>query len=281
MPARVSPATYPIAAAATAPAYNFDEESQAEAAWQTNSTPPAQQPLFSGMTSDPHVIPFDSLAAQPTYNSFYSRPASSGISEATPIDQSRFGSGTFRPAPVPVKKVEVYRARRKKHYSADQQSLEFFGRDEVSSTPRSTLICDTPVAPATLRAKAGLIDFLLMGAGCAIAAVIFALCSGGGFSLDKHSAPFLMIALVTVPVAYRLLWAVAGLDSLGMRMTGLRLVDFDGNPPSQERRYHRILGSILSVMAAGMGVIWSLVDQDCLSWHDHISCTFPTVVSEG
>jgi uncharacterized RDD family membrane protein YckC len=92
--------------------------------------------------------------------------------------------------------------------------------------------------------------------------------------------PFLAATLITIPLFYRLLWAFAGRDSLGMRLTGLRLVDFDGNPPSQERRYHRIFGSILSVLAAGMGIAWSFVDQDCLSWHDHISSTFPTVISD-
>jgi uncharacterized RDD family membrane protein YckC len=65
-----------------------------------------------------------------------------------------------------------------------------------------------------------------------------------------------------------------------MRCAGLRLVDFDGNPPSPGRRYQRLVGSILSVLAGGMGLIWALVDEERLTWHDHISSTFPTIVSE-
>jgi uncharacterized RDD family membrane protein YckC len=65
-----------------------------------------------------------------------------------------------------------------------------------------------------------------------------------------------------------------------MRKAGLQLVDFDGNPPSQARRYLRLFGSILSFLAAGIGLIWSLVDEDRLTWHDHISSTFPTIASE-
>jgi hypothetical protein len=57
-------------------------------------------------------------------------------------------------------------------------------------------------------------------------------------------------------------------------------VDFDGNPPSHERRYQRLLGSIISVLAGGLGLIWVFLDQDCLTWHDHISSTFPTISSE-
>ena len=46
------------------------------------------------------------------------------------------------------------------------------------------------------------------------------------------------------------------------------------------RRYQRLLGSMISVLAGGMGLIWVFLDQDCLTWHDHISSTFPTISSE-
>jgi hypothetical protein len=29
-----------------------------------------------------------------------------------------------------------------------------------------------------------------------------------------------------------------------------------------------------------MGLIWALVDEDSLTWHDHISSTFPTLADE-
>jgi len=264
-PSRVSPATYPIAATATAPAYDFYPEDEAEQSPQLKVvSSPAQQALFTGAAPDSRVIPFDSLTTEAGRRSI----------------QARF-AGIIRPAPFSAEKVEVRRARANKNGSATQRHLELFGQEEVLSQPQSNIICDAPVAPAALRIQAGLIDASLMGAGCAVAALVFRLCTGGGFVLDKHVLPFLAAALITIPLFYRLLWAFAGRDSLGMRLTGLRLVDFDGNPPSQERRYHRIFGSILSVLAAGMGIAWSFVDQDCLSWHDHISSTFPTVISES
>jgi uncharacterized RDD family membrane protein YckC len=66
-----------------------------------------------------------------------------------------------------------------------------------------------------------------------------------------------------------------------MQMAGLRLVDFDGNPPSQERRYQRVFGSVISLLAAGIGLVWALVDEDSLTWHDHMSNTFPTIAAEA
>jgi uncharacterized RDD family membrane protein YckC len=99
--------------------------------------------------------------------------------------------------------------------------------------------------------------------------------------VDKHVLPFFALAFMTVPLFYKLLWAFAGSDTAGMRCAGLRLVDFDGNPPSRSHRYQRVLGSVLSLLAAGIGLVWSLVDEDSLTWHDHISSSFPTLASES
>ncbi len=37
--------------------------------------------------------------------------------------------------------------------------------------------------------------------------------------------------------------------------------------------------AFLSLMAGGIGLLWGLVDEETLTWHDHISKTFPTPVS--
>jgi hypothetical protein len=61
-----------------------------------------------------------------------------------------------------------------------------------------------------------------------------------------------------------------------MRFAGLRLVDFDGRSPERHQRMRRQLASLLSVLSAGLGLAWALVDEENLTWHDHISKTFPT-----
>ena len=257
---------------AAAPDYNFYVREQviatvAESAEQASAVP-TQQVLFATDVPNSRVIPFNSLTADGARRSGQGNPE--GVSN----------SQTSRPAPLTAEKVQVRRPRSAKPSQTNQRHLELFGNEEVLSQPEPTFICDTPVAPRMLRVRAGVIDLLLMAAGCVFAAVVFRLCVGADFVFDKHTMSFLAAALITIPLFYRFLWAFVGLDSVGMRMTGLRLVDFDGNPPSQERRYHRILGSLLSVLAAGMGLIWSFVDQYHLAWHDHISSTFPVVNSE-
>ncbi len=104
---------------------------------------------------------------------------------------------------------------------------------------------------------------------------------GGSFSLGKHELPFLALGFSTIPLFYKILWTFAGVDTIGMQAAGLKLVDFDGNAPSHGRRYQRLAGGIISLLAAGVGLIWAFFDEDRLTWHDHMSNTFPTISDSG
>lgn len=264
-PARISAQTYPIAATATAAAYDFAPEGQPrESEPQAPETAiTGQQALFSAPQTDPRVIPFDSLTTAAERESIRARAAE-----------------IARPAPVKNAKVEVRRIRSKRAHSSGQRRLEFQGQDEVLNQPQSHIICDAPVAPPTLRMQAALLDGLLMACGCLVAVALYVYL-GGALLPSRHELPFLLAALATVPAAYKLIWTAARRDTPGMRATGLRLIDFDGNPPSQDRRYQRAFGGAISLLAAGIGLVWALVDEDSLTWHDHMSSTFPTVASEA
>lgn len=260
-PSRISPETYPIAATATAYAYDFTAETETPPA-AAEAAEPGQQPLFTSMTRDPRVIPFESLTSHTERESIRSRAAD-----------------LLRPPPVKTAKVEVRHARRRKAEPKDQKQLEFLPQEAISRAEPSPILGDIIVAPRELRVRAAVIDGLLMVAGSlfGLAAYMY---EGGQFSLDKRVLPFLALAVLTVPIFYKLLWAIADCDTVGMMSSGLRLVNFDGNPPSQERRYQRLFGSFISLLAGGIGMVWALVDEDSLTWHDHISGTFPTVAFE-
>jgi uncharacterized RDD family membrane protein YckC len=264
VPSRISPATYPIAATAAAHAYDFapapDHTAHGSAA--PVETPQAQQRLFATATGEPRVIPFDSLTSPAERDAIRMRAAEN-----------------IRPA-VKGSKVEVKRTRAKRGASEDQGRLEFQGHTEKMRQPRSNVICDAPVAPASLRVQAAVYDALFIACGCALGVALF-LYTGGRLVMDKHLLPFVCAAVLTVPVFYKLLWAFTGRDTPGLRMTGLELVDFDGKHPSKDRRYLRMLGSMLSLLAAGIGMAWVLVDEDRLTWHDHISSSFPTFSDSG
>ncbi|MGC2662336.1 MAG: RDD family protein [Bryobacteraceae bacterium] len=264
------PASYPIAATATAEAYDFEEEQEeiptpAEPGQQTLFPPqPRRSPIPLPQARDFQVTRLDLPKSEST--------------RARPTEISR-------PAPLKVGKVEVSpRSRRtsnpeitrKAGPRMEQQRLDLFGEQQVLTQPQSTIICNAPVAPCALRSQAALVDLAVMLVGCILAGTAYNL-AGGSVILDKHVLPFVILSLATIPIAYKFLWAYFGLDSVGMSAARLRLIDFDGNPPSRERRMQRTFGSFISFLAVGIGLVWALVDQDGLTWHDHMSGTFPTL----
>lgn len=256
---------YPVTTTATAPAYAFQPVSHAAADGEPEAAHEEHEEQARRVAPQSQycrVIPFDSLNKEAERESIRARAAE-----------------LARPAPLKTETVQVKHTRAIKVRSGNGRKLEYMGQAEVLAPPQSSIICDAPVAPAPLRLEAALIDTAIMAVPCLISVGLF-WCVGGKINVDKHIVPFLLMALATVPLLYKLLWAFAGCDTIGMRQAGLQLVDFDGNPPSQARRYQRLLGSILSFLAAGIGLVWSLVDEDHLTWHDHISSTFPTIAPE-
>jgi uncharacterized RDD family membrane protein YckC len=250
---------YPVAATALAHAY---ERTPAEEAESQPCNEADQQMLFSTPINDGRVISFDTLTSPAEREAIRARAA-----EAS------------RPAPVRHAKVELRRAKTKRNQRNDQRSLEFSGNEEIVNAPPCGIICDAPVAPTGLRVEAALIDGAMIALGCVFVIACYRF-AGGPILPGKHELPFLLMGLATVPILYKILWTWAGRDSIGTGLAGLALVDFDGNPPSRQRRYYRVGGAFLSLLAAGIGLVWSIVDEENLTWHDHISGTFPTVVEK-
>jgi uncharacterized RDD family membrane protein YckC len=269
VPSRISPATYPIAATATAAAYNFEPATEVRAAATPIVVKPGQQELFVAPVNGVRVIPFDSLTSPAEREAIRVRAAE-----------------TQRPAPLRTAKIESQRPRRKggeapdRQLQATQRRLEFQGQEQIVQQPGSHITSDALVATATIRAWAAVIDSLTIIAGLAICLAIFRY-AGGRIAYDKHTLSFLAAAILTVPIFYKLLWVFAGRDSLGTQSVKLELVDFDGRKPSRRRRYLRVFGGFVSVLAVGLGLVWALIDEDKLTWHDHISGTFPTFSGEN
>jgi uncharacterized RDD family membrane protein YckC len=166
---------------------------------------------------------------------------------------------------------------RQQHRRSDfQQTLGFQEAPaEVRSQPGETIDCDAPVAAPTHRLVAAAVDGSLILVGVAVFLAIFFV-SGGQVALDRQALSFILGVTVVIALFYRALWCLANGDSPGMRFAGLRLVDFDGHRPDREQRGIRQVASLLSLLSAGLGLVWALVDEEKLTWHDHISKTFPT-----
>jgi uncharacterized RDD family membrane protein YckC len=206
-----------------------------------------QPRLFRDVTGGPKVVPIPTLSPL--------RPPS-------PLDRDSVRRAAARSSARTVQQT--------------QQSLDLQqGHGELRARPDETLYCDARVATPTHRAMAAAIDGLMMIAGSGIfLAVAFALGVDFGALGNWVILPAAMMAVVTV--LYRGLWCLVNRDTPGMHFAGLRLVDFDGRTPRRDLRIVRQFAGLLSLFSAGVGLVWALVDDESLTWHDHISKTFPT-----
>ena len=122
---------------------------------------------------------------------------------------------------------------------------------------------------------AAAIDASIVTIAIALFGVVFRL-AGGQFVFNATTLPCYAVVATALMVFYRLLWCLANGDSAGMRWTRLLLVNFDGQMPTRSQRLSRAASGFLSLAAGGLGLLWALVDEETLTWHDHISKTFPT-----
>jgi uncharacterized RDD family membrane protein YckC len=183
------------------------------------------------------------------------------------------GGGTLR-------RRRVGEQRRTNDAVVEQQSFAFAAlsaqeRRKLKTQVEAVIFCDAPVATARHRALAGAIDLsLVLFTAAGFYALYFQL--SGGLAWTKATIPYLVGGPLLLLVFYDLFWALAGSDTPGHYWTRMRVLDFDGHRPTVRQRLFRVLGSLMSFMAIGLGYIWLFVDEESLTWQDHISKTFPT-----
>jgi uncharacterized RDD family membrane protein YckC len=124
------------------------------------------------------------------------------------------------------------------------------------------------------RAVAAALDWSMVLIGYGLFLLVFHL-FGGQFVLNKTNLMVFGGAFLLLAFAYGLLWTLAGAETAGMHWTHLRLTTFEGFPPEKSQRWLRFAAACLS-RSTLIGLLWALADEESLTWHDHISRTFPT-----
>lgn len=146
----------------------------------------------------------------------------------------------------------------------------------LSTTVDSVIYCDAPVAATLHRLVAAFLDWSMVLIAYGLFALIFRL-MGGEFVFNKVNSMVFGGMLLVVAFTYGVTWMLAGGGTAGMHWMRLRLTTFDGLPPDAKQRVLRFFGSCLSACTV-LGLLWSLADEESLTWQDHISRTFPTPV---
>jgi uncharacterized RDD family membrane protein YckC len=235
------------------------------------------------------LVTTGALAAEPRRVALVvpSQPAASrssrdmGRAVQTSLFPDRLASNVVLIAPArPKPATRRAKVRTGKRAPEGQGKLEFLEAAPakprtLGTTVEARIYCDAPVATPLHRAVAAALDWamVLIAYGCFL--VAFRLLGGQVF-LNKTNLMVFGAALLLVGFTYGLLPLIAGTETPGMRWTKLKLTTFDGFPLDPRHRLLRMLGSCLS-FCSGVGLLWSLVDEESLTWQDHISRTFPTL----
>jgi uncharacterized RDD family membrane protein YckC len=146
----------------------------------------------------------------------------------------------------------------------------------LKTTVEAQVFCGQPVATPTHRLVASAIDGVIILFGFGLLIALFEV-MGGRFGAGKALWVGLSMALALVSMFYGLIWAIAGRETAGMRLTDLQLITFDGFQVDPRSRALRFASTWLSFCSGGLGLLWAVADEENLTWHDHISKTFPTI----
>lgn len=260
-------------ASRTAPALALAEHAAVVEAKQTAVPAVNRLPIPQRLSFDPfpqsNIIPFESFVAhriQPDAPANVAQPA-------TPV--------TYAPRRSAPPKPESRRRLAQPPNEDIQPGLDFLvptphGPRTLQTQVEAVIYCDAMVAAPKHRAIAAAVDGGMIFTGFGMFLLTFHL-MGGMFHLNRQTIPFFFGVFGTLAMFYGALWIWSGHETLGMRWTKLRLVDFDGFPAGQRDRILRIFGMCLSCCAGGIGLLWALLDEEQLAWHDHMSKTFPTL----
>ncbi len=136
-----------------------------------------------------------------------------------------------------------------------------------------------PVAGLQLRRRAGILDAVFVSLAFA---GVFGLFLAVGGQMPAARADLLVVALIVglLYVQYFILFTMMGGLTPGMMLAGLRLVNFDGSAPEPRQLIWRSFGYLISGGTGFLGFLWTLWDEDHLSWHDRISQTYLTSMDD-
>lgn len=154
--------------------------------------------------------------------------------------------------------------------------LERSSQQEIAEEPlqhetsQSTVV---DLAPVNKRLISIAVDACLT---VAVFAGVVALAARIGALLHNLRAFEICAALILLLVCagYQTLCFYHARATLGMMYAGVALCTVDGYKPAREQRLRRLLMLPLSVLPLGLGLAWSVFDEDRLTWHDRLSGTY-------
>lgn len=141
--------------------------------------------------------------------------------------------------------------------------------------PEPQVLRETTLELASLSRRMLSVAFDVALIGAALVAVATAVMTKSTTLPGLHAAEIgSAVALLAVAAVYHALFFTLGKATPGMRFAQIRLCTFDGQIPTQAQRTARLAAMLISVLPMGLGMMWSIFDDDHLTWHDRLSHTY-------
>ncbi len=143
----------------------------------------------------------------------------------------------------------------------------------AEAAPASTLLpslLPPQTAPLQLRIMATLVDGLVL-AGALMVFVAVAAHFAQRFPSGITAATSAAGAFAIFFPLYQLLFFTLSDQTPGMRYARIGLCTFTDENPSRAAIRRRILAQLVALCPFGLGILWALLDEDGLGWHDRIS----------
>jgi uncharacterized RDD family membrane protein YckC len=149
----------------------------------------------------------------------------------------------------------------------EREELEEFHREPPSTT------WGLDLAPLELRLMSAIVDF----------ALTVGLVSAGAVGIAGHMshAPAVRVselmafsALLLTGMLYQAFFLMVMRATPGMMYARISLCTFDGEHPTRVQLRDRLGAMLISLLPMGLGLAWSIFDEDRLCWHDRISRTY-------
>ena len=135
-----------------------------------------------------------------------------------------------------------------------------------------------PVRPGLLRRLAALVYDALLLFALLFAATVPVLILTGGQAVGPNEPAFTVWLLAVSYVYLGWCWTRSG-QTLGMRAWRMRVRTRDGARLDWRHALARFAAALVSIGAAGVGLLWVAVDRDRLTLHDRLSGTVLEMVS--
>jgi uncharacterized RDD family membrane protein YckC len=146
---------------------------------------------------------------------------------------------------------------------------------EVLTAARETetVSAPLPVAPFGLRFMATVVDCALILAS--FVTVGFLMAHNSAHPPTGKPAELLGTAgLALIGMLYYAFFFALPVSTPGMKYAGIGLCTFDDQSPTRAQLRRRVGAMFLSLLPVGLGLVWSIFDEDHLSWHDRYSQTY-------